>query len=182
LKRNEVTPVSNHAFKIHATKSLRDRIHAYFQRRVPNEASDLTQETYLRIMQASPQLSDASSAQAYAWVVAKRVLIDHFRKSSRRASIVLFPGAEYDRTALTMPASSDLAAKEILSIVTETLSNTKPELREVFQLRMADNLSFRDIAEKQSVSLNTALGRMHQVIKKLKHALEQAGYAQGASS
>ena len=174
--------MSNHAFKIHATKSLQDRIYAYFQRRVPSEAGDLTQETYLRIMQASPKLQDPSSAEAYAWVVAKRVLIDHFRKSSRRASVVLFPGAEYDRTALTMPASSDLAAKEILTIVTQTLQHTKPELREVFHLRMVENLSFRDIAERQSVSLNTALGRMHQVINKLKHALEQAGYAQGASS
>ncbi len=174
--------MSNHALKVHTNTSLRDRIHTYFQRRVPNEASDLTQETYLRIMQASPELPNASSAEAYAWVVAKRVLIDHFRKNSRRANVVLFPTAELDHTAITtQPPSSDLAAKEIMTIVSNTLNASKPELREVFDLRMFDNMSFRDIAKKQNVPLNTALGRMHQVIKKLKQALTQAGYTQGDS-
>ena len=47
------------------------------------------------------------------------------------------------------------------------------EQQEVIQLRMFQNMSFKEIAEKTGVSINTALGRMRYALINLRKLVEE---------
>jgi DNA-directed RNA polymerase specialized sigma24 family protein len=42
---------------------------------------------------------------------------------------------------------------------------------EVVRMRLRDGLSFKQIAEQQGTPINTALGRMHRALKRIRQAL-----------
>jgi len=50
----------------------------------PNEADDLTQETYLRALRSLPTFTAGSSAHTWLFVIARRVVIDHHRAGAAR--------------------------------------------------------------------------------------------------
>jgi RNA polymerase sigma-70 factor (ECF subfamily) len=50
-----------------------------------------------------------------------------------------------------------------------------PEQREVLLLRQDTDLTFREIADLQDVSINTALGRMRYALKNLRKMIEESG-------
>jgi RNA polymerase sigma-70 factor (ECF subfamily) len=156
-------------------RDLRPEILAFLRRRTSENAEELCQDVWLRIAKASPALKEPQAYRAYAFTVARRVLVDAHRRKAARVSLVLLPGGLEDERTTESPYSH-ACAQEILGVVEQTLRSIKPELAEVFRLRTRTRLSFRAIAERQGVSLNTALGRMHQAVHRLRDALLGAGW------
>ena len=70
---------------------------------------------------------------------------------------------------------ADHGDPQAYAALAETLAGLRPEIAEVFRLRMTSRLSFKEIAARQGVPLNTALGRMHNATKRLNAALIAAG-------
>jgi RNA polymerase sigma-70 factor (ECF subfamily) len=62
-------------------------------------------------------------------------------------------------------------AKRVLAAV----GTLPPIQREVFLMRVQGNCSFSEIAETLNIPLNTALGRMHDAMNKLKKRLSEEG-------
>ena len=73
-----------------------------------------------------------------------------------------------------MSPADPLRARQLLAAISAALDGMKPELAEVFRLRMNTQHSFKEIAEQQQVSVNTALGRMHCATKYVAAALRAA--------
>ena len=155
-------------------RELRPEILAFLRRRTSENAEELCQDVWLRIVKARPTLTGPQAYRAYAFTVARRVLVDSHRRKAARVSLVLIPGGLETEPTSESP-HSHACAQEMLGVVEQTLNLMKPELAEVFRLRTRTRLSFRAIAERQGVSLNTALGRMHQTVNRLKEALHDAG-------
>ncbi len=163
-----------------ALARLDERIHrhqqeilAFIARRAPSEAEELAQETWLRIHRANPVCKNDAAFRGYAFTVARRILIDHYRRRAARVPLVPLEGG-LEPSGGTDPHSAAVAA-QTLGVVEETLAAMRPEIAEVFRLRMTSELSFKDIAARQGVPLNTALGRMHNATKRLSAALKDAG-------
>lgn len=153
----------------------RGELLSFLRRRNPAEAEEIAQETWMRVTRANPHCPDESSFRAYAYTVARRLLLDHHRARARGAALVpLDGGAELPGPASTDPAGHVMAG-EALAVVQRELAAMKSELAEVFRLRMTTELSFRDIAARQGCSLNTALGRHHQATRRIARALRSAG-------
>jgi DNA-directed RNA polymerase specialized sigma24 family protein len=75
-----------------------------------------------------------------------------------------------------------MRANQILQVVEQTLDCMKPDIAEVFRMRMSTNHSFQEIADVQGVGLSTALGRMHRATKTIANALAEAGLSEGGAS
>ena len=45
--------------------------------------------------------------------------------------------------------------------------------REIVLMRLVENLAFKDIAERLGISINTALGRMHDATEKLRKMMNR---------
>jgi RNA polymerase sigma-70 factor (ECF subfamily) len=156
---------------------LRNELLAFLRYRVPNHYEEIAQDTWLRIARAQPVCPDDRSFRAYTFAVARRLIIDHYRRDQSRPTLVAL-----DRT-LPVPGSEDphssLCAAEVIKIVDAELKSMKPEIANVFRWRMTEDISFREIAERQNISINTALGRMHSATKRLAEALKNKGWDQG---
>jgi RNA polymerase sigma-70 factor (ECF subfamily) len=64
------------------------------------------------------------------------------------------------------------AEEEARRRIIERVDALPAEQREVFLLRTQQELSFAEIAKLLGVPLNTALGRMHYAVTKLRRELE----------
>lgn len=154
----------------------------FLRRRVPGDPEEAAQEVWLKVARAAPDCPDDASFRAYAYTVARRLVIDMHRR--RKARIELVPmdhsGAERSASGGSAP-DGRLEASEVLGVVQETLDAMKPELAQVFRLRTLDDMAFKDIAQLQDCSINTALGRMHRATKKIAAALQASGLTGGAA-
>jgi RNA polymerase sigma factor (sigma-70 family) len=161
----------------HQITEVRGELLAFLRRRVPNDYEEIAQDTWLRIARANPSCPDERSFRAYTFAVARRLIIDHYRRRQVRPQLVALD------TTIPIPGNDDphseLCASEVITVVSNELALMKPEIAEVFRLRTNDNLSFQQIADRQNVSINTALGRMHNAIKKLNAGLTKAGWVEG---
>lgn len=149
----------------------------FLRRRVPGEAEEFAQETWMRVARANPDCPDDGAFRAYAYTVARRLILDHHRARARAAPLVPLEGGieRPDPSGPGRDPHGTAVAGEALAVVQEELAAMKPELAEVFRLRMTTALSFKDIAAQQGCSLNTALGRHHQATKRIAKALRGRG-------
>ena len=154
------------------------RLVAFLARRVGPEAEEIAQETWLRVSRAMPDFADEAAFRGYAFTVARRLLVDHYRRRKVR-SIVVPIDTSVERHAGAADPQSELTAQRIAAEVSRVLAGMKPEVAEVFHLRTTTDASFKAIAERQGVSLNTALGRHHNATKQIRRALGAAGLIDG---
>lgn len=140
-----------------------------------SDAEDLYQDIWLRIIKNAKGFKDVSF-KAWMWKIARNRVIDFRRK--KKPDLTLDSTFNEDDQPLVDriqsldpgPASqveTDDLTRRMLAIVDQL-----PEVqREVFLLRVQSHLSFSEIAESLDIPLNTALGRMHDAMNKVKKQL-----------
>jgi RNA polymerase sigma factor (sigma-70 family) len=127
-----------------------------------DEAEDVVQETYVRLMQVK-QL-ETGGLRALIFKVATNLAYDRFRQRSAR-------GPHGGDDALVEIASHEplperiVAFEQGVEIVKRTLLELKPRCRRVFLLRTAEDLGYDDIAARLRISRRT-------VEREMQHALE----------
>jgi len=127
-----------------------------------DEAEDLVQETYLRLMQV--ETIETGRVRALIFKVATNLAYDRFRQ--RRAR-----GPHGDDAALAdLPAHEPaperiVALEQGVEIVKRTLLELKPRCRQVFLLRASAELGYEEIARRLGISKRTAE-------REMQHALE----------
>lgn len=146
---------------------------AFLRRRAPDHAEELAQDVWLRVARAKVDFATEEAFRAYVYTVARRLLIDHYRKQVRSPRLVPLDGPEQGRTALDPEGIA--RAADVHAVVDEALATMKPEIAEVFRWRAVEDVPFAEIARRQGTPLNTALGRMHKATRRLADALVAAG-------
>jgi RNA polymerase sigma factor (sigma-70 family) len=147
----------------------------FLRRRVGDDADELAQETWLRVAGSGVELPDDASFRAFAFTVARRLLIDRHRRAAVRPVLIALDG---ELAGGDDPVEA-LHASRTLAVVESELGAMKAELAEVFRLRTDTDTPFAEIAARQGVGLNTALGRMHQATKRIAAALAARGLLPG---
>ncbi|HVS23155.1 MAG TPA: RNA polymerase sigma factor [Gammaproteobacteria bacterium] len=126
-----------------------------------DEAEDLVQETYLRLMQV--ETIETGRVRALIFKVATNLAYDRFRQ--RRAR-----GPHGDDALADLPAHEPapervVAFEQGVEIVKRTLLELKPRCRQVFLLRASAELGYEEIARRLGISKRTAE-------REMQHALE----------
>ena len=140
------------------------------------DAEDLFQECWFRVFRAAARFSDRSF-KAWLWRIARNLTIDLSRKKKPDASLdaPLAADGKGDGTALrdVIPSAACTPGQEVeladmRLCVRRALAELTPGQREVFLMRTEAGLPFHEIARQLGIPLNTALGRMHDALGKLK--------------
>ncbi|MAG57837.1 MAG: hypothetical protein CMJ83_16255 [Planctomycetes bacterium] len=126
-----------------------------------DERQDLVQEALLRLL---PDL-DARPAAGLIRIVLRRLAIDGWR---RRRETVL----EDDVAGQDFDPHHELERAELRKQIRRCVDRLPEAQRQVVLWRLEEGVSFKEIARRQGVTLNTALGRMHLACKKLRYDLE----------
>ncbi len=147
----------------------------YLQRLCGNDqlAEEMHQQTWLSVLEHLPQFDASSGVGGFkAWLfrIATNKANDfwrsHGRERAAKDGLKLVIETESPQAAHRLEGSEQ--AEKLKSAIDQLPDNQ----RQVLLLRYYGNLKFIEIAEMLGCPLNTALGRMHKAMLKLKQLME----------
>jgi RNA polymerase sigma-70 factor (ECF subfamily) len=146
----------------------------YLQRVAPDRASaeDLLQQTLLRIARGLPDFDGRSSVKTWAYTIATRTAMDHFRNS--RVEPVVVDEAEAAGVEDDAPTPEQrLALEQMNTCVREVVANLPEDYRTAILLHDFSGLSARETAMACGCTEANAKVRIHRARAKLKQALQK---------
>ena len=147
-------------------------VYSYLNSLNPEYADDLFQELWLKVIDKLPMYDERNQFRAWLFRIAHNMAMDRFRRVARHGYV--FSVDEEDTPEIVQHGSEpwrNLDRSELSKAIGEAIQMLPIEQKEVFIWRQ-NGLSFREIAERQSCSLNTALARMQYALKNLRKQLE----------
>ena len=152
-------------------------------------AEDLTQETYLKAMQAFPSLRDHERVRPWLFQILSRLVVDRHRKGGREVpideSIDLDRFSLYDRIADEdpFPYSENLHEDFLAEFRDEDVRHALLSIPEIYRvplvLMYTEELSYRELAELLACPIGTVMSRLHRARKAVEHALWDCAQRRG---
>lgn len=136
----------------------------------PDLAEDCLQDVFVRLAEAAGRIQVRSHLRGYLASAIVNKARDRFRRKSRQVDVPV----EDLNVPDPLPCPDELmAGKEQEKQLLHALGRLPIEQREVFVLHAQANMSFRQIAQHQSVSVRTAHSRYRYAIEKLRSLLSK---------
>ena len=130
------------------------------------------QETFIKVIKTLKRGVYNEEGKFLPWImrIAHNLVIDFFRKNKR------FPAFDqnenFDILQLLKDENPsierDLIDKQILNDLKKIIVKLPQDQRDVLNMRLYKEMSFKEISENTGVSINTALGRMRYAIINLR--------------
>lgn len=136
-------------------------------------ADDIFQDTFLKIIRTikAGAYKEEGKFIQFAMRIAHNLIIDHFRKS-KRLPMTDAVNKEYDlidNAKITdLSVEDKMVTEQVYEDIRKMIDFLPEEQREVLNMRMYADMSFKEIADATNVSINTALGRMRYAIINLR--------------
>lgn len=148
-------------------------LYLYLSRFLPGDKAttdDLFQQTWLKVIALLPRYEERERFPAWLMRIAHNLAMDHFRRMRRNVE-ESFEDSMVER----LPSASEsplqgIQNEELGKAISGAVAELPPELREVFLMRQS-GIAFREIADIQGCSINTALARMQYALKRLRKSL-----------
>lgn len=155
-------------------------IFAYIQHLVkdPDLANDIFQETFVKAIMAIKQGRYTGDGRFAAWLarIAHNLVFDSYRQD-KSATLVSTDNEEVNvlnRKDLSEGTIEDaIIDTQIMDDVRGLVSSLPDDQRTVVEMRYYEDLSFKEIAERTGVSINTALGRMRYAILNMRRRVKE---------
>ena len=161
----------------------RSRLGNFIRRRIrdPMEAEDLLQDVLEELVEAYRLPEPIEQASAWLFRVARNRIIDRFRRNKRRMLVDL-PGAADESDGehqlnLELPGLDQgpealYQRSMILDALQRALDELPREQRDVFVEHELEGSSFKHMAEKSGVAMNTLLSRKRSAVLYLRSRLQ----------
>ena len=152
----------------------KDKVYRFIYMKVRDNdlAQDLFQDTFIKVVNTLKAGSYNEEGKFLPWImrIAHNLVIDFFRKNKR------FPtfdkNQNYDIFQLIKDDNPSierhLIDKQILNDLQKIVVKLPEDQKEVLNMRLYKEMSFKEISEVTGVSINTALGRMRYAIINLR--------------
>ncbi len=144
-------------------------------------AEDIFQETFVKIINTLKLGNYNEEGKFLPWAmrIAQNLVIDHFRKQTRFKVISEKNSKNDEFNIFSILKLDELNAEQVLSkeeLETQLVSLIEylPESqKEIILKRIFQDLSFKEIADSEDISINTALGRMRYALINLRKLIEK---------
>jgi RNA polymerase sigma factor (sigma-70 family) len=159
----------------------RGRLLAYIRRWIADaaEAEDILQESFYELVLAYRMMQPVEQAGAWLARVARNRIIDRFRRNGARPRATAPVEEEDTGSALAelLPAAESgpeaaLMRAILLAEIESALAELPREQREVFIAQELEGVSFRELAQRSGVSINTLLSRKRYAVRYLRERLQ----------
>mgnify|MGYP001367349935 FL=1 len=142
-----------------------------------DNAEDLFQETFIKVIKTLKRGVYNEEGKFLPWImrIAHNLVIDFFRKNKRFPSFD--KNEKYDIFQLIKDENPSiekhLIDKQILNDLKKIIVKLPQDQKEVLNMRLYKEMSFKEISETTGVSINTALGRMRYAIINLRKLITE---------
>ena len=138
---------------------------------------DIFQDTFIKVIKTLKLGKYNEEGKFLPWVmrIAHNLVIDFFRKNKRMPKFN--NSKDFDIFTVISDGSLNAEAELIRSQIHYDIRNLVEQLpddqRTVLKMRIYNDMSFKEISENTSVSINTALGRMRYALINLRKLIKE---------
>jgi RNA polymerase sigma-70 factor (ECF subfamily) len=161
----------------------KDKMYRFIYMKVRNRdlAEDIFQEAFVKIINTLKLGAYNEEGKFLPWAmrIAHNLVIDHFRKSSKMRMISESSSSREDFNILSVLSLDEKNAHETLAYgelekqMVGLIDHLPESQRDILVKRLYQEMSFKDIAEMEDISINTALGRMRYALINLRKLIEK---------
>lgn len=161
----------------------KDKIYNYIYIKIRDHAlaQDIFQDTFVKIVQTLKKGKYNEEGKFLPWAmrIAHNLVIDYFRKankvrmisesSSKTDDFNIFSVLELDEDN----AQEVITKTELESQMIALIDHLPDSQRDILNMRIFQEMSFKDIADRENISINTALGRMRYALINMRKLIEK---------
>jgi len=161
----------------------KDRIYRFINMKVRDGAlaQDIFQDAFIKIVNTlkAGNYNEEGKFLPWAMRIAHNLVIDYFRKNNK-VKLISESSSQRDdfnifHTIKQQDASiqDQITKGELESQMVELVEYLPEAQRDILRMRIFKEMSFKDIAELEGISINTALGRMRYAFINLRKMIEE---------
>lgn len=161
----------------------KDKVYRFIYMKVRDGAlaEDIFQDTFIKVVRTLKNGAYNEEGKFLPWAmrIAHNLIIDYFRKknkvrlisesSSLRDDYNIFHTIDNDEKTVQEEMSQVELEQQMVDLI-DYLPETQ---RDILKKRIFKEMSFKDIAEEEDISINTALGRMRYALINLRKLIEK---------
>lgn len=160
-------------------KRHQSKIYGFIYSKVTDRdiADDIFQDTFIKVIKTLKSNSYNEEGKFLPWVmrISHNLIVDHFRRNKKMP--MYRETEEFSIFSIMTDNSPNVENRIITDQVENDLQRIIEQLpddqKEVLQMRIYQDLSFKEIADLTGVSINTALGRMRYALMNLRKVIEK---------
>ena len=157
----------------------KNRIYSFIYSKVLDKdaTEDIFQDTFIKVINTLKKGGYREEGKFLPWTmrIAHNLVIDYFRKNSK---IKVFDNNDqFDIFSIlkdeSLNAENQIVKEQVYNDIKRLIEELPKDQKEVLVMRMYREMSFKEIAEVTSVSINTALGRMRYALINMRKLIEK---------
>jgi RNA polymerase sigma-70 factor (ECF subfamily) len=166
----------------HLLKRHKDRLFRYINSKVRDAdlANDIFQDAFMKVIMTMKSGNYNEEGKFLPWLmrISHNLIIDHFRKTNKvrflsesrtlNEEFTIFHKLSTDEKNYL----EERCETELESQMLGLLDHLPTMQREIIQMRIFQDMSFKEIAEMEDVSINTALGRMRYALINMRKLID----------
>jgi RNA polymerase sigma-70 factor, ECF subfamily len=144
-------------------------------------AEDIFQEAFVKIINTLKLGNYNEEGKFLPWAmrIAQNLVIDHFRRSGRMKMVGERSSKSEDFNIFSVLKMEDanieqqITRTELENQMLELVDYLPESQKQIIMQRIFQDLSFKEIADAENISINTALGRMRYALINLRKMIEK---------
>ena len=160
-------------------KRHRDKIFGFIYSKVRNQelTEDLFQDTLFKVVRTLKKGKYIEEGKFLSWVIriAHNIIIDYYRKQNKMRKV--YESKDFSMFDIlhdkSLDAEKQMIRNQMIDKIRVLIEQLPTDQKTVLKMRMYEELSFQEIADKTNVSINTALGRMRYALINIRKIIEE---------
>lgn len=161
----------------------KDKIFRFIKLKVKDVdlANDIFQDVFIKVINTIKSGAYNEEGKFLPWVmrIAHNLIIDHFRRNTRYKHVSESSSLKDDFNVFSTLSSENknieeqITTKELLDQMVTLVDYLPHSQKKILNMRIFQDMSFKEIAEIENISINTALGRMRYAILNIRKLIEK---------
>jgi RNA polymerase sigma-70 factor (ECF subfamily) len=135
------------------------------------DAADVTQLAFVRAFRGFAAFRGTATVRSWLYRIAINCALSWLRDHRREQPAELTDDLTDPAAMVTNPAPAQLSAGDDRAWLRRAIDQLPPKQKLVLELRVFDDLSFKEVAELAECSENTAKVNFHYAVKRLRDIL-----------
>lgn len=129
------------------------------------EAEELVADCFIKLWNQKNQIIIQKSLRSYLFLMLRNEIISHIRKSKHKKEI-------YPENLPDLPDEKTVDQQEFYVSLYKAIEKLPDQRRKILELAVFDSLSYKEIASKLGISVNTVKTQMGRAYRFLKEELD----------
>ena len=150
--------------------TLHIKVYRFFLKKVrlPEDARELTQQTFIRLWQFRHTLSELHSLDKQLFIIAHSQLVNHFEKQTVQKKLKI---QQQNAAAMTKQAVDQHGVFELSNSLHVAIDKLPPVRKKILILKAFHNYNNKEIADEMAISVKTVEHHITKAFRRMKRMM-----------